>query len=209
MLIALALLLLADPPAAPALPVPPALIINGTLFIAPSGEPFRGKAGEPYPVATWFARADKDGDGKLTRAEFRRDALSFFPALDVNGDGVIDGKEITRYEEELVPEVRVSFAGGPQYRGTRTAALAEGSPTGSTRKEPDLPRGAGRYALINSPQPVVSVDTDFNRRITPQEMSAAADRRFTLLDPDGVGFLTLAGLPRTPTQKRAEARLKK
>ena len=72
-----------------------------------------------------------------------------------------------------------------------------------------LPRGAGRYGLINSPQPVVSVDTDLNRRITPQEMGAAADRRFTLLDPDSRGYLTLATLPKTPVQQRSEMVFKK
>lgn len=214
----LSVILVALLQAAPAAPAPPKL---GTLFIAPSGEPFRGVAGEAYPVATWFARADADKDGKLTRGEFRRDAMTFFPALDVDRDGIVDAKEIARYEEVVVPEVRVAFGDPVRYRIPSAGGYPEGDPssqrvggfesTGAAapkrlKQLPDLPRGAGRYALINAPQPVVSADTDLNRRITEAEMGAAADRRFTLLDPDARGFLTLAGLPQTPMQKRGERR---
>ncbi|TRW18280.1 EF-hand domain-containing protein [Glacieibacterium frigidum] len=198
------------PPGAP-MP-PPAAARLGPLFIAPSGEPFRGVAGEPYPVAAWFARADADHDGKLTRGEFRKDAMSYFPTLDQNGDGIVDAREITRYEEELVPEVRVGFGGSGGFRGGFASGPGPDGGDGSTpaaRKLPELPRGAGRYGLINSPQPVISVDTDLNRRVTPQEMSAAADRRFTLLDPDARGYLTLATLPKTPIQQRGEAAFKR
>lgn len=212
LLLPLAALAQAVPP--PGAPVPPPVAGRpGPLFIAPSGEPFRGPAGEPYPVAAWFARADADHDGKLTRGEFRKDAMSYFPTLDANGDGIVDASEITRYEQELVPEVRVDF-GGSGFRGGGSGFAppggdgSEGAPP-PARKLPELPRGAGRYGLINSPQPVISVDTDLNRRITPQEMSAAADRRFTLLDPDARGYLTLATLPKTPIQARGEAAFKR
>ncbi len=195
------------------------------LFIAPSGEPFRVPVGAPYPVAAWFARADADHDGQLTRGEFRRDALLFFPQLDMNKDGVIDGKEIERYEQELVPEVRVGFGSGGQgynaptlaYDGpndpaVRRAGQDDGNADAAPRVAkvlPELPRGAGRYALINAPEPVVAADADLNRRITPGEMTAAADRRFSLLDPDGMGYLTLATLPKTPVQQRGEAKFKR
>ncbi len=198
----------APPPPAPAPAIAP-VRRGGTLFIAPSGEPFRGERGQPYPVVTWFARADANGDGKLTRSEFRRDFLTFLTVLDANGDGIVDNKEITRYEEQLVPEVRVGFGSGPEFRqlsGDNPVPDAGGEevPAQSKRRQPDLPRGGGRYGLINAPEPVVSADTDLNRRVTPQEYAAAADRRFTLLDPNEVGYLTLAALPRTPIQARAE-----
>lgn len=198
---------------------------SGPLFIAPSGEPFRAAPGDPYPVAAWFARADADHDGRLTRGEFRRDMLVFFPVLDANHDGIIDGKEIARYEEELVPEVRVGFGSGFGGITAPTLAYDGGANPASQRAGgddssadaaphnarvlPELPRGAGRYALINAPEPVVATDADLNRRITPAEFAAAADRRFALLDPDAVGYLTLATLPKTPVQLRGEARLKR
>ncbi|WP_419814406.1 hypothetical protein [Glacieibacterium sp.] len=199
------------PPAPPASPAsPPPVRARGTLFIAPSGEPFHGVVGETYPVVTWFARADADHDGKLTRSEFRRDFMSYFKVLDANGDGIVDAAEITRYEEELAPEVQVNFGGGPQFRSQPVPSSGDESEGGAKpRNLPDLPRGAGRYALINAPEPVVAADADLNRRISQAEYAASADRRFALLDPQDVGYLTLATLPKTPVQARAEARIKK
>ena len=196
----------ATPPVAVAAP---GRRFHDQLFIAPSGEPFRSLRGEPYPVDPWFARADANHDGKLTRSEFRKDFVTYFAVLDVNGDGVVDAKEITRYEEELVPEVRVGFGSGPEFRQMSPSAGPDGGDSGgeeapaqTKRAMPDLPRGGGRYGLINAPEPVVSCDTDLNRRVTLTEYNAAADRRFSLLDPNEVGYLTLATLPKTPIQAR-------
>ena len=80
---------------------------HAQLFIAPSGEPFRGAAkGEPYPVETWFARADADHDGQ---AHAGRIPARFHDLLrnssTSTSDGIVDSKEIARYEEEVVPEV--------------------------------------------------------------------------------------------------------
>src|SRR5580658_963573 len=59
------------------------------VFFSPCGKPFRAKLAEPYPVGAWFKEADKNGDGKLDRAEFLADTAAFFAVLDLNGDGVI------------------------------------------------------------------------------------------------------------------------
>jgi hypothetical protein len=83
------------------------------LFVSPSGEPFRGKPGEPYPVTAWFRQADANADGHLDRAEFIADAQRFFRQLDVNGDGAIDGLELQNYEHRIVPEI----LGGPGVVG--------------------------------------------------------------------------------------------
>ena len=58
------------------------------LFISPMGEPFRAPISQPYPSATWFAGADANHDGVLSREEFRADALRFFKLLDVTKDGL-------------------------------------------------------------------------------------------------------------------------
>ena len=87
----------------------------GNVFISPCGRPFRAKPGQPYPVANWFRMADADADGKLDRAEFVADTLSFFKLLDRNGDGVIGPDEIAFYEQRIAPEVlgmRVDIRGG-------------------------------------------------------------------------------------------------
>ena len=68
-------------------------------FISPMGEPFHTD-GATLPEAMWFAQADANHDGKLTRAEFTADAGRFFRALDVNHDNVIGQEEIDRLKAD-------------------------------------------------------------------------------------------------------------
>ncbi len=75
------------------------------LFISPCGEPYRAKAGEPYPVALWFKQADLNHDGVIDLAEFRADHAGFFDALDADGNGYLDGPEVAFYEARVVPDV--------------------------------------------------------------------------------------------------------
>jgi hypothetical protein len=64
--------------------------------------------------------------------------------------------------------------------------------------------GAGLYGLLNEIQPVMGQDSDFNRRISKAEATAAAKDRFALLDKDKDGKLVLETLPVTPLQKALE-----
>src|ERR1700749_344282 len=61
------------------------------LFISPAGEPYRGRPGEPYPVALWFKQADANHDGVITQEELRADHAGFFSALDYDDAGYLDG----------------------------------------------------------------------------------------------------------------------
>jgi hypothetical protein len=107
-----------------------AVLVSGLLaagaaeartFISPMGEPFRGTPDGKEPAEAWFAGADKNGDGKITRAEFFADAGRFFKTLDVNHDNEIGPEEIDRYEQEVAPEVQTGGfsggAGGGQHAG--------------------------------------------------------------------------------------------
>lgn len=173
------------------------------VFISPAGEPFRADPGQPYPVAAWFAGADADHDGALTRAEFVADSLRFFDRIDADKSGVVDGFEVSAYERNIAPEI-VQSSAMPQQ--------AMEGPSGGEGPEGDGPRrrpnglgnmllGATPFALLAEPQPVMGADADFNRRITRDEAAKAAAARFKLLDKDGDGRLTLAELPKTPMQK--------
>ncbi|MBI1197985.1 MAG: hypothetical protein GC203_08980 [Phenylobacterium sp.] len=167
------------------------------LFISPSGQPFRAPPGQPYPVAAWFAQADADHDGRLTRDEFRADADAWFKQLDVNGDGQIDMRETTRWEEEVVPEVtRMSAMGGMGPGGGRGPGRGGRGDGGlDTRRQ-----GAAAFSLINEPQPIRGADTDYSLSVSRKEWRGAADRRFALLDVDGDGVLLLTELRPTPAQ---------
>ncbi|MDB5694235.1 MAG: EF-hand protein, partial [Alphaproteobacteria bacterium] len=95
-----------------------------SFFMSPMGEPFRNNGSGAPPEGVWFANADANRDGAISLAEMEADASRFFATLDVNGDGEIDPAEITRYEEEIAPELHQlnRFRGG----GARAAARSGG-----------------------------------------------------------------------------------
>ena len=187
-----------------------------TLFISPSGQPFHAAAGEPYPVVKWFAQANKAGDGKLTRAEFRADAAAFFKVLDENHDGVIDGFEVNDYEQNVAPEIIGAYSGasgdggrrGRRPGGSPRPPAFNGKPGDASAGASAVLQGAAVYSLLNEPEPVTAADLNLDGRITLAEFLAAADKRFDKLDTKGLGYLTLADLPRTPAQLMAEGRYK-
>lgn len=104
---------------------------TGRLFISPMGEPFRSDL-DGDPEAAWFAGADTDHDGRISATEFRADALRWFERLDQKHDGEIDPDDIDRYENELVPEIRVADAprGGGGNRASSERPGGRGGGTG-------------------------------------------------------------------------------
>ena len=192
------------------------------LFISPAGEPFRAEPGAPYPVAAWFAGADADHDGALTRDEFTADSLRFFDKLDGDHNGVIDGFEVSAYETQVAPEILQGFqsgegpvargqmgAGQGGHRGGKRGGKGGGGGGGGGKRGGASPmggmlQGGTPYSLLAEPEPVMASDGDFDRRITRAEASKAAKARFALLDTDGDGKLRLADLPKTPVQARLE-----
>jgi len=67
---------------------------RGQLFISPMGEPFRSTQKAGAAQALWFQGADRDGDGRITRAEFQADATRVFAHFDRGRDGEIDPEDI-------------------------------------------------------------------------------------------------------------------
>jgi len=205
MLVALPFLLSAAQAAAA--PAPPAPTGHMQIFIAPSGEPFRVAGNAPYPVAQWFAGADKNGDGKLDKDEFVADFMRFFDQLDVDHDGAIDGAERSRYENEIAPETlggsmeqRDAFAGEPDD----SESGGEGASGDSEARKPRYglnPTGAGRFDLFGMPEPVAAMDIELRGRITRRAAQQAAEDRFAMLDQLHRGYLTLDSLPPTYAQR--------
>jgi Ca2+-binding EF-hand superfamily protein len=182
---------------------------GGRLFISPMGEPFHAANRDDDTLADWFRQADLNHDGKLTLEEMQKDAERFFAVLDLNHDGEIDPDEITHYEEVVAPEVRTgehydlaslegtdrgSEANPRESRGGGRARSDEGKHKGFFRGVPDPHQGAGKYGLLDLPEPVISADTDFDRGVSLTEFRAAAQVRFLALDLDHKGYLTLPEL---------------
>ena len=197
-------------------------IYGGQLFIAPSGEPFHAADGAPYPVADWFAATDRNHDGRIDQGEFVAGFMRFFDSLDVDHDGMLRQTEIERYEQEVAPEVQSGPGAERGFRprdlqapggqaseddgsGPKSADVGQSSEIESDLKA-ERPTGGGRFGLINIPEPIASMDTDFTGQVTRTEAQAAAARRFALLDPDGKGYLTLADLPATWVQQHGRGR---
>jgi hypothetical protein len=195
------------------------------LFISPCGQPFRSEPGEPYPVVKWFAQADRNGDGRIDRAEFRADAEAFFKLLDLNHDGVIDGFELANYERTIVPEILGAYRGGvsiaspdePREDGGHRERGPHGEgPRGEGRRggggrSPDVLglQGAVAYELFSKPEPVAAADLNVDGHVRLAEFLRVADQDFDTLDKTGRGYLTLSDLPQTPLQAALEGRAKK
>jgi hypothetical protein len=192
------------------------------LFISPCGEPFRGAAGAPYPVADWFRRANKKGDGKLDHDEFVADADAFFRRLDINGDGALSPYEVRLYERNMVPEIMGGTVTVGENQGARLW-LAQYGPAGGQYNQPidpsgdhlDDPKpikpkfdetgtGASPYGFFDEPEPILTADFNVNGVILRDNFLKVADTHFTDLDEAQKGYLTLASLPKTAVEKLLE-----
>jgi hypothetical protein len=157
------------------------------------GEPFRGQD----PLADWFNQADRNHDGFLTVDEMQQDADRFFATLDTNHDGEIDPDEIAHYETAVAPQVHgepadmyaKSIAGGDTQLDDPDSPESDNAGNGVVG-----PVGAGRFALLNIPEPVAAADLDLNRGVSRDEFHKVAGQRFLILDAKHSGRLSLAQL---------------
>jgi hypothetical protein len=174
---------------------------QGSLFLSPMGEPFRSEQPGADNAGTWFAAADRDGDRALDLAEMSADSARFFALLDTDRDRELEMAEITRYENEIAPEVQVGLqmraSGVGDWRGSRR------------RKVPVYERGldgAARFSFLPIPHPVMAADYDMNRGVSPAEFAQAAAERFALLDKDGDGRIVHSELPPLPQPRMRRPR---
>jgi len=171
----------------------------GLPFMSPMGEPFQGRAGGESGLSVWFQQADLNHDGAITRDEMTADAQRFFETLDTNHDGEIDPDETMHYEQVIAPQVRSGFILASQNSGETGDNQGR---RGGRRGYRDIAGAfggndearAGRFGLLQIPEPITSADTDFNRGVSALEFKNAAVKRFGMLDVDHTGRLTLSEL---------------
>lgn len=217
MIAALALAMIAAPPAAP-----PAesgddqIIVEGrhfgpcgppfaTVYIAPMGAPFRTN-GIADPMRRWFDQADADHDGRLTLAELAADAQRFFATIDTDHDGELDPQEVSAYEIDVAPEIKLYQADAGFFARARTRTAKHiAKQDARARADYSVPYGAGSYASLNIPEPVASADLDIDRGVSRDEFARVAASRFALLDGAHRLYLSYDALPRSPAQQAIDA----
>ena len=163
------------------------------------GEAFRTNDSGEEPFDQWFALADADGDGSISRLEFRTDAETFFATLDNSGDKVIDADEMAAYERDTPGRTRAAGGGAATPSSDRpkpksstpvpkghVAIVTSGNVPSATRIHP----GDTRINFAEVPQPVAMADLNLDRRVTLDEFLKTAGKRFTNYDVDKDGRLT-------------------
>ncbi|MFV3074114.1 EF-hand domain-containing protein [Niveispirillum fermenti] len=156
--------------------------------VSPLGEPLGPPGADPAPyrqaMREWFARTDKDGDGKLSLAEIQAEADRVFPLYDLNGDGQITSAELTSYR------VSTPFHALPADTGRR---LRPGRIDMTPDEAASLTReGKGRPQYRMGIDPVMAADTNADFRVTREELRAEAARRLSMMDRNDDGAITLA-----------------
>ena len=180
---------------------PQPVVVTGhfwAAFISPMGEPFRPHAAGEDMLAAWFRQADRNSNGVLTVGEMQGDAERFFATLDADHDGRIGSEELQHYEWEVAPDVQLMSRTRPAA-GERGAKSRRDDEWGARKSRFGTGNdygfeGAGRYALLDIPEPVAAADTSFGGGISLEEFRQAAARRFAILDVQHQNMLSLAGL---------------
>jgi len=124
-------------------------------------------------VSEWLRRADTDGDGKVTKAEFMRmrtaELEENFSRVDSNGDGIVDEAEAERVAQMMRAGMQ-GREGGPRPDGGR-------GPEGERR-----PGGAGAEGMD---QAFERFDRDGDGRLSRDEFVAGMARLREMMQRGG------------------------
>lgn len=174
-------------------------LAKDAVYLSLMGEPYWTNSAGEHPFDQWIKMADQDGDGAISSVEFRADAEAFFTSLDLDGDKIIDGDEMAKYEQLAPGRTRAAGGGAvmpssarPKPQASSSAGpgqvgiVASGDAPSATRIHP----GGGRINFAEVPQPVAMADANLDRRVTIAEFRKTADRRFGNYDVDKDGRLT-------------------
>ena len=154
----------------------------------------------------FFNELDVDHDGRISSDEITRYEREVAPEVQVGSAGL--GAALTgggrgggmagghRHGSGGMSIGGMGGAGSFGGRGDdrRGSAGGDSSSVSMVRRSEDIPPGAGRFGLINSPEPVAAMDTDMSGLVTRAEAQSAADRRFNMPDRDNQGFFDFGDL---------------
>jgi len=153
--------------------------------------PPRGAEGARDP-REMMKRADTDGDGKVSKAEFMAartaELEEAFARIDADGDGRIDEAEAGRFGERM-RELAGRGGAGPGGEGRRREGVGPRPSGGSSAGEPGRREGDPEGGMAE--QFFERADTDGDGRLSRDEYLAAAARLREMMGrrggPGGIG----------------------
>lgn len=192
-----------------------ATIVCFSVSAQPPADPPGGPP--PHRPGLGIARADTNGDGKITLEELQ--AIwpgvdeEIFARLDRNGDGVLSGED-RRGKGMQGPEGERGAKGPKGHKGPREGkgmgpgpmmgpppACAEGGPQ-MPPPPPGGPQGRPEAPRMRLLEKLREADANGDKEVTFEELSAVAphiDReKFQRLDRNGDGVISAADMPAGP-----------
>ncbi len=144
-----------------------------------------------------FQRLDRDGDGKVTRAEFDRISDRMFARLDRDGDGELKAMPVPpRGPEGRGAEARGPEGRGPEGRGPEGKGPEGRGPEGKGRegwKMGDGPKGPhGRHGMMMM-EMFERFDVNGDGTVTRAEFDEVRGQLFALADTGNAGSFDLQG----------------
>lgn len=127
-----------------------------------------------------FQRADKDGDGFVTKLEFSDSRDVMFQAVDANKDGVLTQDELEKAREA--------------WRQKMGKPAQEQS--GDQAQQKPAKERHGRF--------MKRIDTNEDGQITAAEFAAAGEKMFARLDDNGDGRIAQEELPKRKHQHKQD-----
>lgn len=131
-----------------------------------------------------FQRADKDGDGFVTKLEFSESRDLMFQNIDGNKDGILTQEEFKQAREAWRQKM-----GKPAQEQTQDQAQAQGT------EQPARKRHGGFMKRI---------DANEDGQVSAEEFAAAGEKMFARLDDNGDGRIAQEELPKRKHKQDAQ-----